>query len=644
MIAFGTFKKLSAFKMYAKSQNISFEISNKISKQLEKYEMDLKYASDDEKDLIDVYDYIDEKYHEIYKGSEKYTGIISSKSKHPCASLIYQGNIKEELGLIKLKSESTNKEFIATVIDGHIAEDYKFLKNDLLKVDVVYLIDKIYKRINKKTHTVNELMEVIKNDTKTWDIYANGLTMCINQVEKESTTKKVMRYKPRNLSELTAFISAIRPSFRSIYSMFESRQSFDYGIESFDNLMQTDELPYSFVLYQEQIMATLSHSGFQPDETYGIIKAIAKKKPSVVKPLKERFTKGFSERIKKDEGLNDEDALIITEKIWQIIDDSSAYSFNASHAFSYALDSLYCAYLKANYPFEFYEVMLEYYANKGSKDKVSKLKQEMYDGFGIQIGDLVFRNDNRGFVSDKEQNKINESMVSVKYLNHQASENLYLISKGWNKNFIDLLIKIKDNKCLDSRQLGILVKLNYFSEFANNQKILDFVEYFDVFYNAKSIKKSKYLDDEKMYNLISKYSTETPKTFKGIDWYNILIEIFNNIDDKQMHLSEQAKSEAEYMGYVKLKEPKISDKYYIALEMSFGKNKLKPFINMYNVKEGKSYKMRIKDGKHFAEHKFKEFDILKVEKYIEEPKVKKIDGKYKTTDEKELVITNYYVV
>ena len=44
-----------------------------------------------------------------------------------------------------------------------IAENYKFLKNDILKVDVVLLVDMIYKRIGIKPHTVNELMELVKN-------------------------------------------------------------------------------------------------------------------------------------------------------------------------------------------------------------------------------------------------------------------------------------------------------------------------------------------------------------------------------------------------------------------------------------------------------------------------------------------------
>ena len=42
-----------------------------------------------------------------------------------------------------------------------------------------------------------------------WDIYARGITMGINQVEQEGTKRKVMRYKPRNIAELAAFVAAV---------------------------------------------------------------------------------------------------------------------------------------------------------------------------------------------------------------------------------------------------------------------------------------------------------------------------------------------------------------------------------------------------------------------------------------------------
>lgn len=81
MIAFGTAKKKSAFKLYAKAQNMNFELANEISKQIDEYEEAYKMADDDEKDDINIYDYVDEQYHQYITNSQEYWGIIMDKKK-----------------------------------------------------------------------------------------------------------------------------------------------------------------------------------------------------------------------------------------------------------------------------------------------------------------------------------------------------------------------------------------------------------------------------------------------------------------------------------------------------------------------------------------------------------------------------------
>lgn len=325
MIAFGTCKKKSAFKLYARSQNMDFELANMISSQIDKYEEAMKYASDEDKDGIDIYDYVDEQYKSYINNSQKYWGIIMDKKKAPCAFLLYSGNIREEIGLIKCKSESTGKEFITAVVDGAIAENYKFLKNDILTVSVVLLIDKIYKEIGIKHHTVNELRELVKDDPLTWSMYANGWTLGVNQCEQPSAVKKMMKFQAKNVSELSAWIAAIRPAFKSMYSKFETREHFEYGIPAFDKLLQTEEMPQSFVLYQEMTMSVLNYAGFPLDECYGIIKAIAKKHSEKVKPLKSRFLDGFKNQVIKDENVPDNKAEKMSLQVWEIIENSCGY-------------------------------------------------------------------------------------------------------------------------------------------------------------------------------------------------------------------------------------------------------------------------------------------------------------------------------
>ena len=585
MIAFGTTKQNSAFKLYAKSQNLDFTIANNITDQLKQFDTDYKYADEETKETLNVYDYVDPQYWKYIDESKKYTKIIADKKPHPCASLIYQGDIREEWGILKIK------DMLCTVIDGQIAENYKFLKNDLLKVDVVNVIDRVYKRIGIKQHSVNELIEITKNDKKTWNIYSNGLTVCINQCEKDSTRQKIMKYKPRNISELTAFVAAIRPSFQSMYSIFEARENFSYGIPEFDSLIQTDEIKDSFILYQEQIMATLNYAGIDNSETYGIIKAIAKKKEKEVLKWREIFLEGFSKRSNKGSAL----------KVWQIIEDSCQYGFNASHAYCVACDSLYEAYLKANYPLEFFTEILNYYAEKNEKDKLAEIKNEL-SHFKITINPICFRYDNRTFILNKANKSINESMVSIKELNKQISKELYKLRDENFNSIVDLLEALKTHTSIQSNQLDILIRLDYFREFGTVPDIQEYLKLFNLFWqnSSKSFRKQFKKDQIKSLDLnlliIERNSQIRPKSYIKLNCKNILKELISLLPEQDpLEEIDIIKTELDLLGYIRYKTNNKLDRHRVfILEIIKGRNeKINPKIRIYSLGTGKTAQLKI---------------------------------------------------
>lgn len=620
MIAFGTLKKKAAFKMYARAMDMEPELANKISNQIGDYEEDYKNADDDEKDTIDIYDYVDKEYHSYLTQSKLYWGIISDKKKAPCAYLLYQGDIRSEIGLIKCKSDTTKKEYITTVIDGAIAEKYKFLKNDLLKVDVVLLINKLYERIGIKPHTVNELTELVKDDPAMWEIYSKGLTIGINQCERRSTTQKAMNFKPGNISELAAFIAAIRPAFKSMYKKFETREPFSYGIPAFDNILQTPEFPQSFILYQEQTMNTLNYAGFPLDECYGIIKAIAKKHPEKVKPLKERFIEGFKARLINDENADENKAEEMSNQVWQIISDSCGYGFNSAHAYCMALDSLYCAYLKSHYPHEFYEVLLQHYSDKGNKDKVLLLKREMRKGFGIKEGKYRFGEDNRKFRASPKENCVYPSLLSIKGLSQKIAEEIYMIGQHDFDNFYHLWKEMKRSKVLNKGHIDILTKINYFADFGNIEKILNFIEIADKFYGRTQFNKVDV--DEKYFDIISKNSEETAKQYRNFDSDTALEEYWHSLNNIKPSIISRLEYQNQYLGYIDYINPKAVGYGYIT-EIN---TKYTPRLAIYKLDTGEtvSAKMAKQD---FAISGIKPGNVIKFTTQPK-PKSKLVDGKW----------------
>ena len=645
LIAFGTFKKKAALKLYAKAMNLDFSIANDISNQIGNYDIAIQYAEDDEIDDIDIYDFVDPKYESYINGSKKYWGIISDKKKAPSAYLLYQGDIRREIGLIKCKSSSTKKEYITCVIDGAIAENYKFLKNDILKVDVVLLIDKVFKRIGIEPFDVNTLIKLTKDDEKVWNLYAKGFTVGLNQCERKknntrnpfATVDKVKKYKPQNISELSAFIAAIRPGFKSMYSRFEKREDFNWGIPALDNLIRTKELPVSFLFFQEQVMSVLNYAGFPMDECYGIIKSIAKKHPEKVKPLKSRFIEGFRNRLIQEEHLPYELAQTSSEKVWQIINDNCGYGFNSAHAFSVALDSLYNAWQKANHPYEFYEVLLNHYTEKGNKEKVSWLKEEMFNAFGIKEGKFKFGIDNRRFVADKEHQCIIPSLVSIKGIGQECANYLYEV---YNQNNYESCYDIFSNIKISNSLCEILIKLGYFDDYGSRGKILKYKKVFDTLYGRKQFDKSSIKDSLKpLMPLIEKYSNVTEKQYKNFDYKAALHECWNNIKDKDLSISQLLLNEDEYLGYCKSVYPNIPINYAFVRSVV---GKQKRTVTLYRLSDGTSEVVKVKQ-KLFNNNPINPGDIIKTIDCASDKKWKRNNetGEFYQIDEQELLLLKW---
>jgi len=597
MIAYGKMKAKSAWKMYAKAKDVNFDLANEVSEQIEKYENALKHADEDEVDEIDVYDYVDEKYHEILKDSENYLGIVGDVKPHPCGHLIYQGNIRRDIGLIKTKSKTGKKEFLCTIMDGKWAEDYKFLKNDLLKVSVVDVIKRVYKRIGVEPHDVNELIEISKGNEKIWNIYDKGYTMGINQVEQNGTKHRMMQYKAKNISELCAFVAAIRPGFKSMYKTFANREQFDYGIPTFDKLIQTEEMPSSFMLYQEMAMAALNFAGVPMSECYEVIKNIAKKRAEKVLKYKEIFLEGFANKIQETENKTVEESQEIADKVWQIISDSVRYSFNASHSYSVAVDSLYGAYLKSYYPLQFYEVFLNILdAKANQKERMNNSMTEAKEGFGIKFVPFKFGQDNRKFTLDESTKTISRTLSSVKGFGESVADILYEIRSNKYNSFIDLLIDLEENTALGDAKTESLIKLNYFSEFGRNKKLLDILK--------------EFTEGKNRYD---KKHTEKTKT-KRIE---ALYEYEKTVEDIALPFAEQIAYESELLGTpMSTYEMPKGTSFIIELDL-----KNSPKASVYGLSTGVVAEVKIQKA-HYRKLPFQQGDIVQFLKLKKKPKVK----------------------
>ena len=601
MTAYGTLKYKSAFKLYARTQNMPADEANAVSEQIGAFERALKEAEDDdERANLSIEDFVDSKYMKYIEASAPYRDIVVSKSQAPSAYMLYNGDIESEIGIMRINANGGKKVVYCTVVDGYTAEEFGYVKNDLLIVKVISVNAEAMRRAKIPPLTSQQLIRATLDDPATWDIFAKGYTQGINQCQGASTTEKLTQYKPRQLRDLAAFVAAIRPGFKSQLQHFLGRSTFHYDVPAFDRILKNDSTESAWMLYQENAMSALSLAGFPMTETYPIIKAISKKKNKVINSAKERFHSGFMRYLTEDQGIQESDAHTQTELVWNVIRDSAAYSFNASHAVCVSIDALYGAYLKAHYPYAYYTALLDSYAKSGNKDRVALIKSEMKRAFGIRIASPRFRQDNRGFFVDTERKEITDALVSIKHIGKRVPEILYGMRNREFGSFTDLLVEMDSHREITSRTVHILIMLNYFQEFGQRGKLLQVHE---AFLNGENRFKKSYVESTQVKRLTA------------------LREQESKIQNMELPQEQILQFEAEYLGTPISIFPGLH-RQYIALEVN---DKYSPKVKLYSATTGETGDVKILKNR-FKETPLAPGDILRIINYRRKPRVRYADG------------------
>lgn len=163
---------------------------------------------------------------------------------------------------------------------------------------------------------------------------------------------------------------------------------------------------------------------------------------------------------------------------------------------------------------------------------------------------------------DKEKNVIAKGLTSIKYMSAGIAEELYSLAKEKKHNrFVDILADIDYSTSLNSRQLDILIKLDFFSEYGNQRELLRIA---DMFYNmfnrgqAKKLSKAK-VDSTPLEPIINKYAVGITKSGGIAKSYTLLdiTSIMRETEDaiKAVHMEDlsdllKVRNFVDVMGYV----------------------------------------------------------------------------------------------
>ena len=582
LMAIEKLKEKAAWQLYAGANEVKPEDANQISKYLDEYNKALKYADEDEKDDIHVEDYIPEEYTELFKQSNEYQGITINLKVHACGHFIFDGDIRREVGLISAVSESTGKRTVCAAIEGGYLDEFGYVKEDFLIVDSVYLTYKFFHSIGMEVPTFDELRHMIDGDKKTWDIYANGITCCVNQCEKEATTNRVKKYKPQNLAELSSFIAAIRPGFASLLSTFLNREPYTTGEKKIDDLLSDTA---HFMIYQESIMKVLSFLELKMAETYGVIKNISKKKyklhPEMLKELQERLIEGWKAEIGNTDNFNN---------VWNVIESSGSYAFNSPHAYSMGGDSAYQAWFKAHHTKTFYEVAINHYQEKNKKDKIEALVKEAIKFWGYKLGDYEFGADNRKVTINEENKLIYPNLSSVKGFGEGVVDTLYELGQSEYETFTDVLTALFSNS-INKTIVNKLIRINYFKKYGDVNTLLEITRLYDLLNGAKQISKDKAEKNNIPFDILMKHGNETDKQFNKLDSEQIIKELISKIPYRELTLKERLDNQREVLGIVSDSDSKVSKRLYYVSELDIKKSIVN--VHLFEIYSGKTREVKM---------------------------------------------------
>ena len=468
--------------------------------------------------------------------------------------------IDECVGLCAISSS----EYPGLVLGMKELDALNFVKLDILGLDNIGVINDTCKMLGVERLTpdnVNldddDVWKSIRDDTTLifqWE--SNSARAYIKKFMSDETLE-IAKSKIKDFSMIKWMSfgnGLIRPGCASFRDKVANGEIIITGFKELDDFLAPT---FGRIVMQEDIMKFLTtFCGYSNAESDTVRRGIAKKKgtESFIDEIHNRFL----EYSNKTYGIDKEKLEEIFPPIRQGILDASGYAFSWNHSDAYSCTGYVCGYLRYYYPYEFLTTALNIFSDNSTKTtEITKYANKI----GIKVSMPKWGASKDVYAFDKSKKLITKNLTSIKYMSSSLAKELYELSKsGKFENFIDVLYALNETE-INSRQLDILIKLDFFSEFGNQRELLRITElYYETFKKgqAKQINK-KLIEGTVLEPIIKKYavgvtkSGVSSKSYTLLDVKSILYESEQAI--LSLHLEDlsytvKIKNFADVMGYV----------------------------------------------------------------------------------------------
>lgn len=488
------------------------EVCRALAKTKDKQKYSIAQTKLIKKEFAENPDAARKKYPEVFYYYDGLAGVKCSQSVHPAGMVISPITLDDHYGMFLKDGE------MCLLLDMEDAHEAGLAKYDFLALKTVKVIQDTCRYIGRnypKTHEIDWLDEAV------WaDMCKNQTT--IFQFESPFASECLRKFQPKNIFDMSLVTACIRPSGTSYRDELLNRNPHKNPSELIDDLLK-DNL--GFLVYQEDTIKFLQQiCGLSGSEADNIRRAIGRKQKDRLEKALPSILEGYCAKSPQPREVAEQEA----KEFLQIIEDSASYQFGLNHSIAYCLLGYLCAYYRYYHPVEYITAFL----NNAANDEDVKNGAMLAKIYNVKITSPQWGISASEYVFDTEKRVIAQGLSSVKYMSETAVEEMRTLYENQYAFFMDLLTDIDSKTTIDARQLDILVKLDFFSDFGNQRELLRLIDLFTNTFKrgqAKQIKKT-IVDGTPLESIVQRYAVGTTKSggvaksYKLLDVISILRE------------------------------------------------------------------------------------------------------------------------
>jgi DNA polymerase III subunit alpha len=381
------------------------------------------------------------------------------------------------------------------------------VKFDFLGLKTLTILSKAEKLIKEKNNKFN-LNDISLDDKNTFEMLSTGSTIGVFQLESAGMKDVLIGLKPDRFEDIIAVVSLYRPGpMENIPTYINRKHGKEKIIYMHPDLEEILDETYGIFIYQEQVLrAAQILADFSLGSADILRRAMGKKDKNEMFEQKQSFLSGA-----KNKNINESKATEIFDQISAF----AGYGFNKSHAAAYALIAYQTAWIKCNYPQEFFASMMTVEHN--NNEKLSVFVEDLKK-INIPILPPCINNSSHSFIIQKVSNSplsIRYSLSALKNIGYEAVQKIIDIrnNKGNFKNIDDFLNKVP-YRLLTKKSLESLIMSGAFDCLdVNRNKLFNSI---DLILNySNSIEKEKISNQQNLFNVTdnNQLSIKLPETY-----------------------------------------------------------------------------------------------------------------------------------